>query len=685
MSSVFKMSNLKIGLSNDDTNDVNIEHRNPAHKILINGIEPGGGGSGGGPYNGPGDIRLNTGNLTAVGDGISNGKIEGQTIKSIDNIVISNGSLEVTTGGVDIKANGNLTLEGNGNINQQGTGKIISGSNGIESKGEIKTNAANDIHSGKDLVFDGQDIYKSYPGIVPAIPNKTYKEYKNLIAPTDNSIFTGTNIFRNNAVSIQALNGAVPAVYEDKITLNTNGNILCNDINANTLIKANSVICENGANESQLVKAREFHFRPKSTETSGWKFSQKAPDNPGIPEDNYLMLQNTQTTGSFNLVKSTFDPQNPTPFDIVLDPQNGQVKTTTSFDAPQINFRKNAVDNWSISQPASGGADQNILKMSAPAVSSEIHILSSDYSGANGPNIKLDPRTDALGGLIAASAYELGQSTEAYKLEQPTTGTESNNLLIKAGVNEGQIKFQNNSGNIDLAIIQKDSVTNQGRLYCPAIFFGTTGIHNSIVNDTSGADSLVLKIKQATASSKVEFLDNTAASIMEVKKDEIELGPSIPILFGAYSFRPQQYYKDISAFSFNHSSLGATNLIFNTNDTDWINKNTEATNQTINMGLVANRGAYKLTFAQTSGGSQNEINDFRFMSDIVLTQPNDNLPNVVLPSATVYSYQIYDGVAPIITMKPGFLVYSVYAQFPQTSGNETSNVRITLTQMPYFA
>ena len=71
------------------------------------------------------------------------------------------------------------------------------------------------------------------------------------------------------------------------------------------------------------------------------------------------------------------------------------------------------------------------------------------------------------------------------------------------------------------------------------------------------------------------------------------------------------------------------------------------------------------------------------MSDIVLSRPNDSAPGVVLPS--VYSFQAYDGTEPIITMTPGFLVWNVYAQFPQVSGNETSNIRITLTQMPYFA
>ena len=75
----------------------------------------------------------------------------------------------------------------------------------------------------------------------------------------------------------------------------------------------------------------------------------------------------------------------------------------------------------------------------------------------------------------------------------------------------------------------------------------------------------------------------------------------------------------------------------------------------------------------------------RIMSDIVLTQPNDGAPQISLPSPSSYAFEAYDGVAPEITQTPGFLVYNVYATFPQVSGNETANVRITLTQMPYFA
>jgi hypothetical protein len=148
-------------------------------------------------------------------------------------------------------------------------------------------------------------------------------------------------------------------------------------------------------------------------------------------------------------------------------------------------------------------------------------------------------------------------------------------------------------------------------------------------------------------------------------------------------FKPRQLYRDITAFSFNNSAFGSTNIIFSTNDTDWVNVNTGATGQGLGLGSGTNDGGYKLSIRQISAGALGQINEFRLMSDIVLSRPNDGAPTVVLPSA--YSFQAYDGTAPVITMTPGFLVWNVYAQFPAVSGSETSNIRITLTQMPYFA
>jgi hypothetical protein len=286
------------------------------------------------------------------------------------------------------------------------------------------------------------------------------------------------------------------------------------------------------------------------------------------------MLQNTQPTGSFNLVKSTFDINNPTPFDIILDPQNGQVKTATSFDAPQVNFRKNAVDNWSISQPAAG-----------------------------------DP---AEGTLIARAPTTLG----------------SFNIF--------------------------DSVSSPWAQFSSV---GTTLPKPTTINNTLNVNG-----------------DTTLSSLSS-------------LLFGAYIFRPQQFYKDINGFSFNHSGgVASNNLLFNTGNPpvqEWTNVNTGQTGQAID--LINNPGAYKITIRQTTAGTQNQINGMRIMSDIVLSRPNDNAPDVELAQPTAYSFDAYDGTAPVITMVPGFLTWAVHAIFPGTTNNETANIRITLTQMPYFA
>lgn len=506
--------------------DVNIVSKNGTD-IKINGILPSGGGGG----------------VPAVGD-----------IDFIGNLNCN----DVAGGG----AKGIITAEK----------KVVSGLDGIFSSGEIKTGPANDIHSGKDLVFDGQDLYKSYPGVVPAIPNKTYKEYKNLIAPTDNVTHTGTNIFRDNAVSIQALNDDVPAVYENTITLNTNGNIQCDTINNGSQITTGTITCDNGGvNE---CKARVFNTRTSGT--NGWNIKQalEEANPPGNQANNILQIHATQAQAVGELV--------------------------------------------------------------------EVYITSSEYDPTNNdnPNIKLIPDTVLNGGKVQASQYDLGTAPSRYYLKQ----------------------------------------------------------------DIGGPNDKVLQIKAPTANASVNFKDNSNADVLVVKNTAVELGNTIPINFGSYDFRPQQFYKDITNFSFNDSALGSTNLLFNTGNVgnpgdvptpgtpilEWFDVNKNLANQGLN--ILTNPGAYKLTIRQTSSGALNEILGMYIMSDIVLSRPNDNAPNVQLANPTAYSYTQYNGVSggnnpgsPIITMVPGFLTWAVHATFPQTTNNETANMRITLTQMPFFA
>ena len=226
--------------------------------------------------------------------------------------------------------------------------------------------------------------------------------------------------------------------------------------------------------------------------------------------------------------------------------------------------------------------------------------------------------------------------------------------------------------------------------------FSLYGSNNVMLNATSDIEKWTMAFGAIVAGTNVEYCNskgcvfnngtqNIVLNGTTTLNNSLELASTVPISFGNYSFRPQQFYKDITGFSFNHTSIGATNLLFNTGFpavAEWTNRNTGATNQPID--LINNSGAYKITIRQTTNGALGQINGMHIMSDMVLTRPNDNAPNVELPAQTAYSYNAYDGIAPIITMNPGFLSWAVHATFPGTTGNETANIRVTLTHMPYF-
>jgi hypothetical protein len=303
------------------------------------------------------------------------------------------------------------------------------------------------------------------------------------------------------------------------------------------------------------------------------------------------------------------------------------------------------------------------------------------------------------GGTNKCSAKEFatrtsGASTTGWAMKQDAPSVPavfSDNVLQFTASQAGSFitvassDYDPSSGIFPSILIDPVTVANGGRISCAEQIFGTTANRFIIKQDNGGVLDNHLQINAGSASSEVRFRDDGGQSVLRVAKSNVILGSTIPLSFGSYSFRPIQYYKDITGFSFNHNGAGLTNIIFTTNDTDWINVNSGATGQSLNLGVVANRGAYKLSFRQISAGALGQINDMRILSDIVLTRANDGAPQIILPSATAYAFEAYDGIAPIITMAPGFLVYNVYATFPQVSGNETSNVRITLTQMPYFA
>ena len=513
----------------------NVNIRCSTGEVLINGSDPSGGGA---------SLPLiGTGNIEIVGDISAEGNITATATGP------NQGLLTATRANIS----SDVTITGNGNLRLNGTGTIELANSvscgGIISSDDINTTANNDFVSGRDIYFEGQDLYhRSVTGFPPQVVNTPYTTFRQLPQLNAANTFTGANKFNSNVtefadkVSVGERDGG--GLFTQTIALNKSGNIECQTIQNVTSIQTGTLNCGNGAINSCAAK----YFTTRTSGLAGWKMEQEVASVPAGSYDNVLNFRAGQV--------------------------GGFVTITDSVEGPGV------------------------------------------------PNIILDPKTKALGGLIKTTTFEVGDGGLAYKLTQPVSGTDSDNLLIKS---------------------------------------------NSAV-------------------SEVIFQDETSAGIMTVKKTEVQLGNTIPLSFGLLSFRPQQFYKDITNFSFNHSLIGPTNLLFNTGNpipTDWTNVNTAQTGQSID--LVNNAGAYKITIRQTSIGSQGEINGMHVMSDMVLSIPNDNLPEIELAQPTAYSYTTYDGNSPIITMKPGFLNWAVHCTFPQISNNETANIRITLTQMPYFA
>ena len=615
MSYFSKTDNLlcnQLVINNPDGGDVDIECS--TGNIKINGIVPTGGGGVALPIDGVGDITV-TGNITANGDGLANGKMVAQNITSTDNITISSGSLEVTTGGVDIKGNGNLSIEGNGDINVLGTGNIGVGTGGITSvgdisvtTGDIQTNTG-DIVSANDIYLEGSDLFKRTEtgGVVT---NTSYKNFKGLVGLNDNNTFTGTNKFNDNVtefsekVSVGTRDGA--GLFTQNLALNKSGNIESGSINNTNAITTGNINCDNGGTNSCAARL----FTTRTSGVAGWTMEQ---------------------------------------------------------------------------QTVQGNALDNVLQMRGGQAGAYVSIVDSAFAGFV-PNIALDPQTEVLGGLIQTDSYKIGDGANTFTLKQPKSGADSGNLLLQAGASEGPIKFQNNAGTIDLARIEPDSVDNSGRLYCPAIFFGTTGVHNSIVNDIAGPQSLVLRIRQATASSEVIFEDNNEAELIRVRKTQIELKDDLPLLFGNYSFRPQQYSLTrtltIAAIP---DTATFTNMAFNCRTDSWTDVNSGATGVTLYN--VALEGYYKCSISQTALSSAGNFNFCDIIFDYILRLSVQTTPDITYTEPRYgYRKKPTNQAAPTIEidhLNTPVQSQPVYVLYSSQNSGETMPIEVRLTKLDF--
>ena len=530
----------KLILGEGDT-DVNIVSKN-GQSIKINGIVP---SAGGGVIPPVGDIDF-IGNLNCsdvVGGG-SKGIITAEK-----KLVSGLGGIE-TTGNVNIKATANLTIEGNGNIDQQGTGKITSGSAGIESRGDIITLGGHDLIVGRDMYFDGQDIYHR---TFNPDGQLSYKDFKQLVGKNDANIYTGSNKFRSSAVSIQALNAAIPAVYEDTITLNTNGNIQCKNINNVLEITTGTVVCDNGGTNE--CKARVFNTRTSGVD--GWHIKQ------ALKEDN---------------------------------PPANQANNILQIAATQVQ---------AVGEPV------------------EVYITSSEFDPSNGDNanIKLIPDTVLNGGTIQASKFQMGTADNRYYLKQ----------------------------------------------------------------DIGGVNDQVLQIKAPAANSSVNFKDNVNADVLVVKGTEVKLGATIPINFGNYVFRPQQYSltRTITIAS-NADTTNFTNMLFNCRTDTFTNVNAGGSVPFYNAAL---EGFYKVTVTQTGLSSAGNFDTNDMIFDYVYRLSTQTQPDIIITEPT-YGYRKkptnqarptieIDHLNTPVQSQPVFLLYS-----GQNSG-ETMPIQVRLTKLDF--
>jgi hypothetical protein len=531
------------GIYADSSESINIRHSDPNKKILVNGIEPGGGGGVSDP--------LNLNNINAA---------VAMTTQSIAPLA-SGGGLVIRANGLlppegagetlNINASTVMTMNGdistmNGNVQVQGTGAITCGTT-INAVGNITTNVTGDINSGRDFIFNGQDLYKSYPGVVPAIPNKTYKDYKGLVATSDNAIFTAEPVFRKT-IKVQTSDGAVPPVLTDQITLNSNGTIQCANINNVNEITTGTVVCDNGPTNE--CKARVFNTRTSGT--NGWSMSQNKPSEPAVFSDNILQFTASQA-GSF------------------------------------------------------------------------ITVASSDYNASGGgfPSIIIDPVTVADGGRISCAEQIFGTTANRFIIKQDNGGVLDNHLQISAG----------------------------------------------------------------SASSEVRFRDDGGQSVLRVGKTAVTLGNTIPLNFGLYSFRPQQYSRDITlTIDGTKDTTNFTNMIFNPRNSPdtWTNVNSGATNQTLyNAALV---GYYKCTVTQTGLSSAGNFEGIKVICDYVLQFSQQSSPDIQPPITYGYTVKPSGGQAPYVEVDhTNVPVQSqpVFLLFPNQNTGETMPMTVKLTKMDY--
>ncbi len=344
----------------------------------------------------------------------------------------------------------------------------------------------------------------------------------------------------------------------------------------------------------------------------------------------------------------------------------------------------NNPDGWKIRQEApsvpAGFADK-ILDFQGQEANAYMVVRSNDSTIF--PNIVLNPRTDALGGLVVTQTLSLGEGGATdYILEQPKSGADTNNLLIKAGNGtNAKIKFQSNSG-ADLMFIEEATPgQGDGRIYlADGIYFGVTGLHNSITE--SGNDLL---IDQNNASSSTQIRDNSNNPIFTIKKTEVVLSNNIPLNYGLYSTSPIQYKLTRTlTIAATPDTTNFTNMAFNCRSDSWTRVND---NTSVSMYNVLLEGYYKCTITQTADSSSGNFSACDIMFDYVLHLSIQTAPDIdITEPAFNYRKKPTNQARPTIEidhLNTPAQSQPVFVLYPNQSAGETMSIEVRLTKLDF--
>ena len=596
-----------------------------AGKVFINGVEPGSGGSGGSPpISGQGDITI-TGNVTASGDGITTGKIESQVMKSLGNMVCD-GNLEMPLGNIDLTT-GNLSIPNtsSGGIAIAGTGGLSVNSGDITTGGNITGSGTNKITSGSGGIDSYGDI-------------QTIGAHDLVIG--NNIYFDGTDIFKRTQ------NPQVDTSY--KIFKG--------------LVARNDSTIWTGTND--------FAEKVRLGTESGGTFTESG-----------LTLNTNGTLQSVNINNTTLL-------------QCGNINCgnggTNEIRCKKIVTRTNEddvnnPDGWIITQEAPSNPAQQIdriLDIQAQEANAYVTIRSSEPNQIV-PSLVLNPRTSALGGEIIATSFRLGDGALTdWKIEQPKSGTDSVNLVITAGSGtNAKVKFKSDSG-ADLMFIEEATPgQGDGRIYLSdGIYFGVTGIHNSI---TESGNNLL--IDQNNANSETQIRDNSNNPIISVRKTAVVLANNIPLNYGLFSTLPIQYKLNRTlTIAATPDTTTFTNMAFNCQSDTWTRVND---NTSVSMYNLLLEGYYKVTITQTGDSSAGNFIACDLMFDYVLHLSIQTAPDIDITEPSFnYRKKPTNQARPTIEidhLNTPAQSQPVFVLYPNQSAGETMPIEVRLTKLDY--